>query len=131
MSPSSTAAGLPTSYGAQVLDHLGTGAVVQPPTLAHVDRRHSPSIVAAIFNARAATHPVFPRHVVDTGKHSAGATPDERLGVVAGTHVKRHRRGDLLRLGPRQTGERACSVQNTPVVLPAPRLNFGPLPLVS
>jgi len=90
-------------------------------TLAHVDRRHSPS----------GTHPVFPRHVVDAGKHIAGAAADERLGVVAGTHVKRHRRGDLLRIGPRQTGERAFSVQNTPVVLPAPRLNFGPLALVS
>jgi hypothetical protein len=69
--------------------------------------------------------------LVDAGKHIVGAVADERLGVVAGTHVKRHRRGDLLRIGPRQTGERTFSVQNTPVVLPAPRLNFGPLALVS
>jgi hypothetical protein len=47
----------------------------------------------------------LPRHVVEAGKYIAGAVADERLGVVARTHVKRHWCGELFRIGPRQTGE--------------------------
>jgi len=35
----------------------------------------------------------------------------------------------LLSHRPTKSGERAFSVQNTPAVLPVPRLNFGPLAL--